>query len=306
MKIIVAHSAPDLDAITSVWLIKRFLPDWQDAIIEFVPAGGRMLGTEEGIDQVIQEIGDKKIITVDTGMGPLDHHQTSDREVCAAKRTLDYVAEQHENFKEQETRYKALQRIVDLVIDTDHFQDVYFPDSFSYRYDFQFESIIDGYKMENPQDDLGCVEFVMSALDKVLLVFEGRVFAEQELEEKAIPFDTPYGKAVGVESVQDALLKLAQLKGYVLVVRKDPRLGFVRIKARPEPRKKYEDKAGKVADIDLTPAYKAIRKMDPDASWFLHVSKKMLLNGSSKNPTSVPTKLSLTQIIEVIKETLSE
>ena len=42
MKVVVTHSSPDLDAITSVWLIKRFLPGWEDANIQFVPAGERI------------------------------------------------------------------------------------------------------------------------------------------------------------------------------------------------------------------------------------------------------------------------
>ncbi|MDO8460919.1 MAG: hypothetical protein Q7S38_00590, partial [bacterium] len=42
MKIIVTHSSPDWDAISSVWLLKRFLPDWHDAVVEYVPAGQRL------------------------------------------------------------------------------------------------------------------------------------------------------------------------------------------------------------------------------------------------------------------------
>jgi histidine triad (HIT) family protein len=44
-----------------------------------------------------------------------------------------------------------------------------------------------------------------------------------------------------------------------------------------------------------------LSKMDPQATWFLHVSGKMLLNGTSKNPTMKPTNLSLSDIIEVLK-----
>ena len=39
MKIIVTHMRPDLDAVGSVWAIKRFLPGWEEAIVRFVPAG---------------------------------------------------------------------------------------------------------------------------------------------------------------------------------------------------------------------------------------------------------------------------
>ena len=44
MKVVVTHSSPDPDAITSVWLIKKVSSgDGEDANIQFVPAGEREL-----------------------------------------------------------------------------------------------------------------------------------------------------------------------------------------------------------------------------------------------------------------------
>ena len=87
MKIIVTHNSPDWDAITSVWLLKRFLPGWEKAVVEFVPAGEksekrnpsaslRARGLENRIEEAIEKVGDEEIVHVDTGLGPLDHHQT--------------------------------------------------------------------------------------------------------------------------------------------------------------------------------------------------------------------------------------
>jgi hypothetical protein len=81
--------------------------------------------------------------------------------------------------------------------------------------------------------------------------------------------------------------------GYVIVLRKDPRKGYVRIKAVPATEK---------IDIDLTPAYEELKKKDPDATWFLHISKKMLLNGSAKSPKMKPTKLELNEIIKILEK----
>ncbi len=39
MKTIVTHLNPDLDAMAAIWLIRRFLPGWSKARVEFVPAG---------------------------------------------------------------------------------------------------------------------------------------------------------------------------------------------------------------------------------------------------------------------------
>ena len=83
--------------------------------------------------------------------------------------------------------------------------------------------------------------------------------------------------------------------GYIIVVRRDPRKGYVRIKARPN------NPTGPKG-VDLTLAYEKLSKIDPQATWFLHVSKKMLLNGTAKSPKMKPTKLSLSDIIEVLKK----
>jgi hypothetical protein len=64
----------------------------------------------------------------------------------------------------------------------------------------------------------------------------------------------------------------------------------VRIKALPESK------------ADLTVCYNMCKKKDPQATWFLHASKKMLLNGSIKNPESRPTRLTLREIIEILKK----
>jgi hypothetical protein len=98
---------------------------------------------------------------------------------------------------------------------------------------------------------------------------------------------------MGFETLNDTVLKLAQKMGYVVVVRKDPRKGYVRIKALPED--------GKKKGVDLTLAYEQLRKIDPDATWFLHISKKMLLNGTPKNPKMKPSKLNVRDIIKVLE-----
>ncbi len=99
MKIIVTHMSPDWDAISSVWLIKKFLPGWQDAEVKFVPAGqryGHGAGDEKA-QEVIEIIGEDEVIHVDTGLTPLDHHQTQDVNVSAASLAWDYAREESEN-----------------------------------------------------------------------------------------------------------------------------------------------------------------------------------------------------------------
>lgn len=291
MKIIVTHNAPDMDANTSVWIIKRFLPDWSDAKVEFVPAGSKYKDRPATIDSdfanAIEKYGDDDVIHVDTGMGPLDHHQTPDDKVCGASRSLDYVLlNGHQELKEE--KLEAIQRIVKVVVDIDHFKEVFRPDPLSDYHDLSIVSVLDGLKLFKPNDDNFYLDFMMTALDGILRDFENKVWAEKEIK-KGIKFDSPWGKGLGAETINDDVIKTAQLSGYSVVIRKDPRKGYVRIKASPK------------FDIDLTNTYEQLKKMDPDATWFLHVSKKMLLNGTPKNPKMIPTKLKLEEIINVLK-----
>jgi hypothetical protein len=305
MRYIVTHQAPDLDAITSVWLLKRFLPDWQHAELKFVPAGMRKEGAYEHKGEAVEIIDGHETVHVDTGLGPLDHHQTQDRETCAAKLTFDFVKADPANLLTQNPhKTEAVARMVDLVIDDDQFQDVFQPVPAADLYEFSLAGIIDGFKRRFPGEDQKCADFLMECLDDILHDFESRIWAEEEIREKGVEFNTKWGKALGVESQNDDVLKLAQKMGYVIVLRKDPSNGKLRIKARPMKRAQFGNtdyKTMEEIDIDLTPAYDKLLILDPHASWFLHVSKRMLLNGSSKNPTMKGTQVTLDQAIEVLK-----
>lgn len=295
MKIIVTHSSPDLDAITSVWLLKKYLPGWNEAKVEFVPAGERFerlvnkrLASSSGVElSAIEKIGNDEVIHVDTGMGPLDHHQTSDENVCAASRTFDYVK------KSMSSDHKeAIERMVKVVVDIDHFKEVFWDNPTADYHDFSLLGILDGLKLQKVDDDLFYTDFVIQCLDALLHEFQNKIWAEKEISdaEHENKFKTKWGNGIGFNTINDSVVKLAQKMGYVLVIRKDPRKGYVRIKATPK------------ADIDLTLLSEQLRKMDPQATWFLHVSKKMLLNGSVKNPKMKPTTLSLNDIIEAAKK----
>jgi len=297
MKIIVTHTSPDWDAISSVWLIKRYLAGWQEAEVRFVPAGTRLFqesGFKYEREDPIEKRGEDEIIHVDTGLGPLDHHQTQDTSVSAASRTWDYVRSQvkesGDTFTQQHT--DALSRVVKFVVETDHFREVFWDDAAADYHEFTLLGLLEGYKQIYPNQDSKYVDFGFECLHAMTATFENRIWAEKEIEEKGIAFETRFGKAMGFETINDTVLKLAQKMGYVMVVRKDPRKGYVRIKTLPVN--------GENKGADLTLAYEQLKKIDPDATWFLHVSKKMLLNGTPKNPKMRPTKLKLNDIISVL------
>jgi hypothetical protein len=302
MKIIVTHISPDLDAIASVWLIKRFLPGWQDAKVEFVQAGDRLRDKiknqkskieNEKLDEAIEESEGDEIIHVDTGLGCLDHHQLQTEEESAASLTWRYVKKFQKDGENLEFKKEAIERMVQVIVDIDHFKEVFWEDPASDRYDFCLVGLLDGLKLEKPNDDSFYVEFGIISLDAILHEMENKVWAEKEIAEKGIKFETRFGKGIAIETINDTVIKLSQKMGYQIAVRKDPRKGYVRIKALPNKDKDLK--------ADLTLAYEQLKKMDTEATWFLHINKKMLLNGTPKNPKMKPTKLSLSDIIETLK-----
>lgn len=275
-KTIVTHISPDQDAIGSSWLIKRYLPEWESAEHAFVPAGQTLDGKDPDADP--------NIIHVDTGLGKFDHHQLTER-TSATKRVFDYLAEEG-YIKEKDLI--AIEHMVLFITEIDNFGEVHFQDPNSTRYAFCLHEFI--YPLRSQlTSDTELVSMVFLILDSILFTVKNNIKAEEEMKEGLI-LKTKWGKTLVMETKNEAAIKYALKSGYELVIRKDPESGHVRIKTLPD--EKY----------DLTKLYKKILKVDGKASWFLHSSKNMLLNGSSKAPDSVPSGLSLKRIVEIVKE----
>jgi hypothetical protein len=222
---------------------------------------------------------------VDTGMGKFDHHQFKEK-LSAARIVFDYLKK-----KDYVKKYdlEGLERLVDFVNTIDNFGEVYFPDPTADVYDFTIYQLIEGLKPTVP-DNKDLVTFVSTALEGILQVLKNKIRAEKDIPNGMV-INTSWGKALVIESKNEELIKLSQKLGYVLVVRRDPARGFIRIKCLPDDK------------FDLTPIRVEIAKKDKEGTWFLHASKHMLLNGSSKNPGAFkPSSLNLQEIIEIIRK----
>jgi hypothetical protein len=276
MKTLVTHRSPDLDAVTSMWLIVRTMHGWEDPKYEFVAAGKTL--NEMSPDE------DKNIIHVDTGLGLIDHHQLSER-TSATRIVLDYVKE---NGFIRKSNLEPLERIADVVTIYDNFGEAHFPDPTNDIYSFMLNDIINGLKVIN-QDDEKTVLETFHLLDAIVLILKNKISAEEEMK-KGMTFETKYGKSLILETKNDETMKQALKMGYSFVARKDPDKGFMRIKTTPAP------------EYDLTPLYEKIVKKDKKGTWFLHSSKNMLLNGTYKNTDMVATPLTLAQLIDILKE----
>lgn len=276
MKKIITHLNPDLDAVAAIWLIRRFLPGWEKTGVGFAPAG-----EVEDVD------ADPDILYVDTGRGKLDHHQTADY-LSAARLCFEYLKKERKGEQLKPLEERALEKLVEVVTQKDNARDLDWQEVKEDRYQFYLHNLIEDLKGLAKTDE-AVVNFGMEALDAVLLGLKNQVKADEELT-KGIHFQTPWGEAIAVESGNQNIIWRGEAKGYILVVKKSSDTGGVRVYSRPDSK------------VDLTKAYNKVRKMDPQSDWFLHASKQLLLNEASANPKMRPTKLSLEEMMEVLKK----
>jgi hypothetical protein len=285
-KLIVTHHAPDLDAVSSVWLLKRFdSQHYANAQIAFVNPGEEIT-LEEAEEQGHQL---HEVTHVDTGLGKFDHHQAEKAgdTICAATLVYDHCISIHPELKDDE----ALQIIVKFVTEIDHFKEIYWHEANDTKYNFMIHDLIRGLEFFDPHNDDSQLHFGMTCLDSAYATLTQRVKAEEIIKEKGQEFEIKTGKALALDTRNDDTLKMAQKMGYALVVRKDTKLGHVRIKVRPD------------IDMDLKPLHEKIIAIDKKGTWFYHASGKMLINGSIKHRNQTPSPLPLNEVVAIIKET---
>ncbi len=273
-KLIITHFNPDLDAIGSCWLLQRFDPDFKKAQIKFVAAGETYQNQKADVKE--------EVVHVDTGMGKFDHHQREEN-TCAMKLVFNYLKLKYDHLKND----KALIQLIEVVRQLDHFEEALWPEPDADKYGFLLDQILDGLKNAGRANDYDLIHLGFMGLDGVYSNLKIKNKAREELKE-GVEFDTRWGRAIGCLTQANEVLKLGQKLGFILVVQKDAKTEHVRIKGRPG------------SGVDLTEAKKKLQKLDSKATWFLHVSKRMLLNGSTKNPKMKPSSLSLKKIIEVL------
>ncbi|OGK56111.1 hypothetical protein A3J15_01815 [Candidatus Roizmanbacteria bacterium RIFCSPLOWO2_02_FULL_38_10] len=274
MNTIVTHIYPDLDALSSVWLIHRYLPHWRHADVILIPAGTTW--NNEPAD------GNPNIIHVDTGMGKFDHHQTAEF-TCAAKLVLNMLIDKKYI---SDKKKEGLIRLIDVICEFDHYRESLLESADSDIYEYLLVNIIEGLKSTGVNNN-ELIKFAETALDAVLQTFLKKIQAEKELINGLI-FKSKWGKTLAVETDNEEVSRLAQKQGFSMVIRKNSK-GHLRIKLVPNAKNK------------LNSIYEKVKKVDPQATWFLHASGRMLLNGSAKNPSAIATKISLSEVVKMIK-----
>ena len=284
-KLIVTHHAPDLDAISSVWLLKRFdSQNFADAKIGYVNPG-------HSLDPVLAEkygILPHNVVHVDTGRGEFDHHtpEKNSRNICAATLIRDYLIKTHPELEKD----SALKAIVDHVTEIDHFGEIFWPEPDSDRYSFMLHELIRGSEFMAQNTDDSQMQFGTQALDNVYATLKQSHKASRILDQVGQIFQTSAGKCLAISTKNDDVIKLAQKRGMMMVIRKDPSLGHIRIKVRPD------------SSLTLEKLYEKVLELDRTGTWYYHPGGKMLINGSRKHLNQQPSPLSLEQIIKTVKE----
>jgi len=233
-----------------------------------------------------------EVTHVDTGLGEFDHHQ-ADRglqRICATSLTYDYVCRMHPELKSD----TALQEVVKFVTDDDHFGEVDWPESGHPRYSFMLSALLHGFESVDPHNDESQMAFGFTCFDCAYASLRENLQAREALDNDGQPFEIGDLKCLAIESKNDSVMKFAQKSGFMLVIRRDPSSGEVRIKARPD------------APINLNLLAAAIAKLDTVGTWYNHPSGKMLLNGSRKHRHQRPTKLTLQEVVAAAKNALGE
>ena len=92
------------------------------------------------------------------------------------------------------------------------------------------------------------------------------------------------------DSLTPQNIRLYIALGFSLVIKKEPKTGFVSVKSQPK------------AELDLQPLYLRLKQADPAASWFFHQSRHIIVNGSRHNPLVKASGLSLQEIVDLVKQ----
>lgn len=262
--VLVTHFNPDLDACTAVWLLTRYVLQEEEVRYEFVP-----VGTER---KVLSTHRRERVIYIDTGGGKYDHHGTSDY-VCAAS----LVAGKHS------LRDPAVAEMVKYALAVDH-GEVLASDVGA----FDLLNVLEGLNKLHPDDPELVLKLTLSCLDAIHLSLSDLIDAREDLK-RGIPFRTEWGKGIALTTSNRQTRYLAHRSGFEVFVYIDPDRGF----------RGFMAPGG--SEVDFTSVYERITEVEPDADWFLHSSKQLLLCGSSKAPGKRLSSLSLEEMVDLVR-----
>jgi len=264
---LVTHLNPDLDACVAIWLLKKFVFAEEECILKFVPMHEKLQSTEiAGMDEIIY---------IDTSGGKYDHHSTLDENICAAILVMkDFSLEKD----------KAIRKMVEYVLRVDHGK-IFSTDVSA----FDLINVIEGLNKVHRHNPELVVHIIEACLDGIYISLKQFIEAEKEFE-NIIVFKTKWGEGAGIVSSNPKIRYLAHRRGFKVFIYVDPLQGFRGYTAPGD------------SDVDFSNLFEKLKNIEPEADWFLHSSKKLLLCGSEKAPDRKLSKLSLKRMISLVRE----
>jgi len=215
----------------------------------------------------------KNAIFVDIGNGEYDHHHRNDF-VSSATLVLETFSLQNDPVL-KELAYIA--RRIDHGLPSEDTGGL-----------LSLIDIITGLNKIYPKDPLRVMNITFECLDAIYKQFSQSVHFEEDFK-KGVKFNTKWGLGIGVETHNREVRGYCHRKGYIVFVYVDPVTQY-RGFAAPGGR-----------GVDFSDVYEKVKSLEPDAEWYLHFSKDLLICGSDKAANYKLSTLELNDLIELVK-----
>lgn len=266
MKTLVTHVRPHLDDICGMWLFRKFVPSFRGAPMRFVSA-------------TTKDPGDPKVVFIGMGRRRFDEHK-GDVGESATSLVWRFVRPKVRNSIDR----AALDRLVLWVRDEDRGMHDLEPGR-------ELGPIpqLRSYFERHGRDSRRLTEFGFELLEGILSSLRNTALLDGAWK-KRIEFRTRWGAGVALATAVADADQYAYQKGAVLLVLHNTETGFRHYRASAKSR------------VNLTSVYRQLMKVDRQADWYLHHSKKLLLSGSDVAPETKLSKLPLHRLVDLVKK----
>jgi len=275
---IVTHIRPHLDEVCALWIIQKYWPQFAEADIEFVATGPT--GGERWND--VEPDSNPFVVYVGVGQGRFDEHKGAegDDQESAASLVWKETKEKYNIPKGYQT---AVERIVEYVKQEDLGQFMKGENN-----QFNLPAILSGIYGVNNRDSAKEYTIGREVMEGIMFEMIKRVSAEKDWAGRK-EFETPWGRGAALISDISGIERIAYSEGFVLIVNHNTAKTYHGFRADPD------------SEVDLTNVALRIEQLEPQAEWFLHQSKRMLLCGGSITNTTNHSNLTLDQLIDLVK-----
>jgi len=215
----------------------------------------------------------KDAFFIDIGKGEYDHHHRKDF-VSAATLILE---------KFNLNNNTVLKQLADIARRIDHGLSDKKTEGL-----LNFINIISGLNKLYPHDPLKVMKISFECLDAIYERGSQLVYIKEEFQ-KGIKFCTKWGNGIGIETHIREIRGYCHRKGYIIFVYVDPVTQY----------RGFAAPGGK--GVDFSDIYYKLKNLEPDAEWYLHFSKDLLICGSDKAINNKLSNLKLEKLINLIK-----